>query len=114
MIRITVSYPHQGGARFDLDYYTGKHFRLVDQKLRPLGLIGWAADQGLSGLMPGSDPDFIIQAQMVFETLEAAQAALAAEGPALVADIPNFTDIQPRIQISNVLIQHVPMLAAGA
>jgi hypothetical protein len=41
---------------------------------------------------------------MAFESLEAFQAVFARHGQALLEDIPNFTSIQPIIQISQVLV----------
>jgi hypothetical protein len=38
---------------------------------------------------------------MLFETLEAFQAGFAQVGAELVADIPNYTNIEPIIQISD-------------
>lgn len=105
MIRATISYPHTPGARFDLDYYMSKHMPMVEAKLRPRGLAGWSVDQGLGGPLPGSSPEFTIQASILFESVEAFQAALLAEGPALMADIPNFTDIQPRVQVNKILAE---------
>lgn len=114
MIRATVSYPHTPGARFDMDYYLTRHMPMVAAKLSPRGLAGWGVDQGLSGLMPGSSPEITIQAYMLFETLEALQSALMAEGAALMADIPNFTEIQPRIQVSKIVAEERSSKSAGA
>lgn len=112
MIRVTVSYPNQAGARFDMNYYMTKHMPMVEAKLRPLGLVRWGVQQGIGGAAPGSQAAYLIQAAMVFETVEAFQAALAATGPALMADIPNYTDIQPRIDIYQIVAEQ--SAAAGA
>lgn len=96
-----VSYPNTPGARFDMDYYLNKHLPLVASLLP--AMKGWAVDQGLGGGAPGSPAEFMIQAHLVFETLEAFEAAMASVGAQIMADIANYTDIQPRIQINKVI-----------
>jgi uncharacterized protein (TIGR02118 family) len=103
MIRVMVTYPNKPGARFDETYYLTKHMPLVEAKLTGHGLKSWSVDKGIGGVMPGSQPDFLYQAHMVFESPAAMQAGLSAEAPGLMADIPNFTDIQPNVQIYQVL-----------
>ena len=108
MIRIVVSYPNQPGARFDLDYYLNKHLPMVAGKLAAHGMAGWAADQGVAGPTPAAPAEFMIQAHILFESLEQFQAGMAAEGAAIMADIANYTDIQPHIQVNKVLGERRP------
>jgi len=42
---------------------------------------------------------------LLFDSVEAFQAAFAPIAPALMGDIPNYTNIQPTIQISEVKIK---------
>jgi uncharacterized protein (TIGR02118 family) len=39
---------------------------------------------------------------LYFDTLEAFQAAFGPHAQAFMADIPNYTDIEPTLQISDV------------
>ncbi|SRR5579885_1705829 len=103
MIRVLVSYPNKPGARFDESYYLNQHMPMVAKKLEPHGMNGWSVDRGLSGMMPGTPADHAIQAHLIFDTLEGYKAGLAAEGASILADIPNYTDIQPQIQINEIL-----------
>jgi uncharacterized protein (TIGR02118 family) len=103
MIRVSVSYPNQPGARFDVDYYLNHHMPMVEKKLAPHGLTSWTVDKGLSGGAPGSSPDLLIQGRFDIESIEGLQAGLAAEGASIMADIPNYTDIRPQIQVYQVL-----------
>ena len=112
MIKVIVSYPNQAGARFDLDYYLRKHMPLVAEKLGG-ALKGWSAEQGIGAGTPGAAPEFMIQASLTFASLEAFEAAMAAEGPAIMGDIQNYTDIRPHIQVNKVLGEH-PARTAGA
>ena len=104
MIRVTVSYPTTPGARFDLDYYMKKHMPMVEERLRKFGMSGYSVSKGLAGGAPGSPAAFMITAQIHIDTMEHVQAGMAAESPTFMADIPNYTDIQPRIQIDEVLV----------
>jgi uncharacterized protein (TIGR02118 family) len=103
MIRVTVSYPNQSGARFDLDYYMKKHMPMVQERLSKFGMSGYSVSKGLGGFAPGSPAEFMITAQLKIDTLENLQAGMAAESAMIMADIPNYTDIQPHIQIDEVL-----------
>ena len=58
MIRVTVLYPNNGG-RFDLDYYTEKHFGLVKERLAPSGVTEFEIDKGLTGATPDTPPPFV-------------------------------------------------------
>ena len=104
MIRVVVSYPNKPGARFDEDYYLKQHCPMVSRRLKPHGMTGFAVDRGVGGLAPGSAADYMIQAHILFDTLENLQAGLAAEGAAILSDIPNYTDIQPQIQVNQVVL----------
>jgi len=98
-----VSYPNKPGARFDEDYYMSSHCPMVAKKLEPHGMTGWSVDRGLGGLMPGLSADYLIQCQLMFDNIDGLKAGLAAEGAAILADIPNYTDVQPQIQINQIL-----------
>jgi len=102
MIRVTVCYPNQPGARFDVEYYLSRHMPMVEEKLRSHGMKSWSVSKGVGGF--GSGPAArLIQASLDFESMEGLQAGMAAESAAIMADIPNYTDIAPQIQIDEVL-----------
>jgi uncharacterized protein (TIGR02118 family) len=111
MIKVIVSYPNQTGARFDLDYYLTRHMPMVAEKLGG-ALKGWSAEQGIGSGAPGAAAEFMIQATLTLETVEAFQAAMAISGPAIMADIKNYTDIQPHIQVNRILGEK-PVAAAA-
>ena len=47
---------------------------------------------------------FIAMGHIYFESVEAFQTAFGPHAEAIMADIPNYTDIQPTLQISEVKI----------
>ena len=101
MIKVSVFYANNEGAKFDMDYYCNQHIPMVRQKLGP-ACRNAAAEQGLTGATPGSRPAFIAMGHLYFDSVEAFQTAFGPHAQAIMADIPNYTDIQPTIQISDV------------
>jgi uncharacterized protein (TIGR02118 family) len=75
----------------------------VQQRLGGLGLLRWEVDKGLAGGAPGAPAPFACIGHLYFNTVDAFQAAMKAHGKELVADVPNFTNIQPQFQISEVI-----------
>ena len=91
MIRLSVLYPKTEGATFDHDYYRDKHVPLA---CSTWGLDGAEIDKGIDG-------PYEAAVHFRFESMEALQQALGAEGTATVqGDVPNYTTISPVLQIS--------------
>lgn len=101
MIKVSVLYPYSGGSKFDMAYYVGKHMPMVRQKLGT-ACKGVSVDQGLAGGAPGTQPTYIAMGHLLFDSAEAFQAAFSPHAAEIMADIPNYTAIQPIIQISDV------------
>ena len=101
MYKASVMYPNDEGAHFDFDYYRTKHMDLVKNLLKPFGLIKTDVDKGLSG---GSDlpAPYICIGNLYFESEGDYDRGTAEVGPMLREDIPNFTDITPIRQISEI------------
>ena len=99
MIRIAVLYPNADGKTFDVDYYKNTHMKLVQEKLGPLGLVGCEVDAGIAG-MGGASPPYAAIGYIFFETLDEFQTGFDQVGAELVADVPNYTNIEPVVQIS--------------
>lgn len=101
MIKLSVMYPRQEGKKFDLSYYLKDHFALVQRKWQGLMKDAYVT-RGLAGGAPGAPPLYHIMAHIGFESMEDLEKAMQ-QGAELFADIPNFTDIQPVVQIGEVL-----------
>ena len=101
MIKVSVLYPNEEGKKFDMDYYCNSHIPMVQQKLGA-AVKGGAVDQGLSGAQPGSPATYVAMAHLLFDSVEAFQSAFGPHAEAIMADVPNYTDIQPVFQISEV------------
>ena len=103
MIRVSVLYPNKSGVRFDHQYYSTTHVGLVKEKLGPAGLVRIDVDRGVAGASEETPAPYTAVGHLIFESLEAFRSAMAAHGEALAADIPNYTDLEPSVQISEIL-----------
>lgn len=102
MIRVSVLYPNSEGKRFDEDYYVNKHLTMVADKLGP-AMVRYEIDKGVGGAMPGSPAPFVAAVHMFFDSLQSFQGAFAPHAGPIMSDVPNYTDIQPTIQISEII-----------
>lgn len=103
MIKVTVMYPHTPGARFDHDYYRDKHMPMVQDKLGA-ACLRYTVDKGLSGGAPGSAPPYVGTCSLFFDSVEAFQTAFAPKAGEILGDIPNYTDLQPVMMVSEVVV----------
>ncbi len=101
MIKISVLYPHSPSAAFDMAYYLEKHMPMVREKLGP-ACKGMAVEQGLAGGSPDAPPTYIAMGHLLFDSAQAFQTAFAPHASSIMGDIPNYTTIQPIIQVSEV------------
>ncbi|KIC17002.1 EthD family reductase [Leisingera sp. ANG-Vp] len=99
-VSLQVIYPVSEESRFDHGYYASTHMELVDAHIAP-HTQSIVVTKGLAG-GPDVPPPFHAVATMVFTDQAALDAAMQAAGPAL-ADIPNFTNVQPQILIGEVV-----------
>lgn len=102
MIRVAVMYENKPEARFDMDYYREKHMPLVKECYQPHGLSGVEVDEAVSKSGSRAAP-YIAIGYMTFPDIDAFMAAIKGSGKQVMADIENFTDIEPLVQISNLV-----------
>ncbi len=101
MIKVSVLYPGGEGKTFNMDYYCNEHMALVKEKVGD-AIKGVAVEAGLGGAEPGSPPVYVAMGHLYFESLDAFQTFFGPHAGEIMADIPNYTNIQPVIQISEV------------
>ena len=102
MIKFNVLYPFREGGRFDHAYYRDKHMPMVAQKLGS-ACQSYSIDQGLAGGAPGAPPPYFAACSVYCESVEALQGALGPHAKEIMADVPNYTDAQPVVWISEVV-----------
>ena len=103
MIKVSVLYPNGEGSTFDMAYYCDRHIPLVRQLLGA-ALKAVVVEQGVAGMEPGSLPSYLAMGHLTFESVEAFQTAFGPNAAKIVGDIPNYTNTQPTIQISEIKI----------
>lgn len=101
MIKVTVFYPNGEGKTFDMDYYSNKHMSLVKTLLGDSVKV-ISIDKGLASGTPDTPVPYLAIGYLYFDTMSAFQNSMGPATEKLVADLPNFTNIQPVIQISEV------------
>ena len=103
MIRVTILYPNQPGSNFDHKYFTEKHLPLAKELLGPLGLVRIEVDKGISAPDPKVPAPFVVIAHDIFNSVDDVHSTFKAVGRQLMADISNFTNAQPQVQISEMI-----------
>src|SRR5262245_4663740 len=101
LIKVSVLYPNTAGCRFDMNYYLNQHMPMVQQKLGP-ACKRMAVEEGIAGGAPGAPALYVAMGHLYFDSTDAFQTAFAPHAQAILADIPNYTNVQPTIQISEV------------
>jgi len=100
LIKVTILYPNGDGKTFDIDYYSDKHMpmlaNLFGDSLKKLEI-----DKGISGRTPDDLIPYLAIGYLYFENLLAYQESFAPHAEKIVSDIPNYTNIQPIVQISD-------------
>ena len=102
MIKVSVMYPHAPGARFDHDYYRDTHMPLLKARMGE-SCRYYTIDRGLAGGTPGSTPAFVAMCHVYCDSVEAFQAGFGPHAAEIMADVLNYTDLQPLLQISEVV-----------
>ncbi|MDR6539004.1 EthD family reductase [Variovorax soli] len=103
MIKVSVMYPNNAGARFDHDYYRDKHMPMLKQKMGD-ACKSYTIDKGLAGGAPGSPAPYVGMCHIFCDSVESFQAAFGPHAKAIMADIANYTDLTPVMQISEVVV----------
>jgi len=102
-IKVSVLYPYGEGKTFDMDYYCNKHVPMVAGLLGN-SVIGASVENGLGGGAPGAPPAFMAMGNLYFETMESFQNSFGPNAEKIMGDVPNYTNIEPMLQISEVMI----------
>ena len=104
MIKLSVMYPYSPEARFDHAYYRYQHLPMLKELMGEYCRY-YTIDKGVGSVAPGSTPPFIAMCHVYSDSLETLMAGLAPHAAALAADIPNFTNVTPVRQVSEVVVE---------
>ena len=103
MIRVSVLYPHQEGARFDWSYYLSSHIPMVVRKFGAAAKVT-SVEQGIGGGPPDTPAPYVAIASFTFDSVPAFQAAFGPHAQEIMSDIPKYTSIEPVLQISEIKV----------
>lgn len=103
MIKVSVMYAGPAGARFDHAYYRDRHMPLVQARMGAHCRF-YTVDKGLAGGAPGAPPPFVAMCHIFCDSVETFQAGFGPHAQEIMADIANYTDLAPTLQISEVVV----------
>jgi uncharacterized protein (TIGR02118 family) len=103
MIKVSVMYPNAPGARFNHDYYRDKHMPLVKARMGDACKY-YTVDKGLAGGSPDAPATYVGMGHIYSDSVEAFQAGFGPHAAEIMADIPNYTNLTPIIQFSEVVV----------
>ncbi|MEL7530539.1 MAG: EthD family reductase [Bacteroidota bacterium] len=102
LVKIAILYPNAEGNSFDMDYYATKHMPMV-AGLFGEAMIDMEIDKGLAGRTPEDEMPYLAAGYFFFKSIEAYNQAFGPHAEQILGDIPNYTNVRPVIQISEVV-----------
>lgn len=106
VVRVSILYPQQAGARFDMAYYLDRHMPESIRRLEVAdGYAGVSVERGIGGGAPDTAAPFVAACHYRFERTEDFIVAFTPHAGFLQGDMANYTDIEPVIQISEIAIE---------
>jgi len=102
-IKVSVLYPDGEGKTFDMNYYSTRHVPMVAALLGD-AVVGATVEKGLAGGAPDSSATYLAMGNLYFESVEMFQNSFGPNADKIMADLPNYTNVEPVIQISEVVI----------
>jgi len=93
MISVHILYPKTDDSTFDMDYYCATHMPMLADALGD-ACKGWGASS--------TGGEFAAVGWAMVESREALDGALKEHGAAIMADVPNYTNVAPQMLIGEV------------
>lgn len=101
-IKVTLLYPNDEGSTFDMDYYANNHMPMVARLLGE-SMKGFKIDKGIAGRTPDELVPYLAIGYLYFEKLSDYESSFGPNAEQIIGDIPNYTNVQPILQISEVI-----------
>lgn len=102
MVIVSVMYPANAGAKFDMDYYRDTHIPLVGARWNDCGLREAKVLLGV-GAPGGGAAAYSVIALLTFNSAADFNQAVARHGAEIIGDIANFSSVQPVIQVNDIM-----------
>jgi uncharacterized protein (TIGR02118 family) len=103
MIKVSVMYANNPGARFDHAYYRDKHMPMVKARMGASCKF-YTVDRGLAGMGPEQPAPYVAMCHIYCDSVEAFEAGFGPHTQDIMDDIPKYTDQTPVVQISEVVV----------
>ena len=91
---LTILYPNSEGVRWDVEYYRTHHMPLIMRLYGKEAIKRFELRKGSTG-QAGGAPGYIGAVNIYINEQKAFDAAGAAHGSELVADVPHFSSVMP-------------------
>lgn len=101
MIKVSVMYPNSADIQFDVDYYKNSHLPMIAKALGD-ALKGMEFLVGIAGRIPGEPAPYFAVVDLKFDSVATFQASFGPHAEAFAADVPNYTNVQGELQISEI------------
>ena len=101
-VKITIMYPNGAGKVFNMDYYKENHMPMLAE-LFGEAMLKYEIDEGIGGRTPQDPIPYLAIGYLYFRSVEAYGKAFGPNAEQILGDIPNYTNIQPTVQISEVV-----------
>ena len=85
-----------------MDYYATKHMPMVADLLGD-ALVKYEIDKGLYGRIPKEPSPYLAIGYLYVKSLEEYDKAFRPNAVKITSDFPNYTNVQPTIQVSEVV-----------
>jgi uncharacterized protein (TIGR02118 family) len=105
MIKVSVMYANKPGARFDHNYYREQHLPLIKRSMGA-ALSYYTIDRGLAGGAPDTAATYVAACHLLCDSIGTYRSAFGPHAKEISGDIPNFTDVTPIVQISEVVVEN--------
>jgi uncharacterized protein (TIGR02118 family) len=103
LIKVSVMYPNKPGAKFDHGYYRDTHMPLVKAKMGSYCKF-YTVDKGLAGGTPDTPAVFVAMCHIYCDSVQDFLAGFGPHAKEIMADVANYTDLQPQVQTSEVVV----------
>lgn len=86
-----------------MNYYLNKHIPMISGLLGD-AMKGASVDKGIGGDQSGAPAPYAAIGNLYFDSIEAFQTSFGANAEAIIADVPNYTNIEPVVLVSEVMV----------
>ena len=102
LVKISIMYPSGEGRTFNMNYYKNNHMPMLKKLFGPT-MKKYVIDKGLRGRTVEDEIPFLAMGHMYFETISDYENVFGQHHEKILGDIPNYTNIRPIVQISEVV-----------